>query len=77
MANLTVRNLDDDLVQALKERAAVHGRSVAAEHREILAKALRQPQRKTFAQVLMSMPNVGLEADFARMEDSEPVHVSG
>jgi antitoxin FitA len=77
MANLTVRNLDDGLVQALKERAAAHGRSAEAEHREILARALRQPERKTFAQVLMSMPNVGQDADFARVEDGEAANVFG
>lgn len=73
--NLVVRNLDDGLVQALKERAAAHGRSAEAEHREILAHALRRPQRKTFAQVLMGMPNVGEDADFARSDDGEAAHV--
>ncbi|QCP55059.1 DNA-binding protein [Trinickia violacea] len=77
MANLVVRNLDDALVQSLKERAAAHGRSAEAEHREILAKALRRPQRKTFAEMLMSMPNVGDDADFVRVEDGEAGHVVG
>lgn len=77
MANLTVRDLDEDIVQALKERAAAHGRSAEAEHRDILAKALRRPQRKTFAQVLMGMPNVGQDADFARLDDGEAAHVFG
>jgi len=36
MATLTVRNLDDDLVKRLRIRAAEHGRSAEAEHREIL-----------------------------------------
>jgi len=40
MANLHVRNLEDDLVARLKRRAARHGRSVEAEHREILRQAL-------------------------------------
>lgn len=73
--NLVVRNLDDSLVQALKERAAAHGRSAEAEHREILARALRRPRRKTFAQVLMAMPDVGEDADFARSDDGEASHV--
>lgn len=73
--NLIVRNLDDGLVQALKERAAAHGRSAEAEHREILARALRRPQRKTLAQVLMIMPDVGEDADFARGDDGEAAHV--
>ncbi len=33
--NLRVRNLDDDLIAKLKRRAARHGRSTEAEHREI------------------------------------------
>jgi len=36
MATLTVRNLDDDVVRRLRIRAAEHGRSAEAEHREIL-----------------------------------------
>lgn len=39
-AQLHVRNVDDDIVTRLKRRAARHGRSVEAEHREILRQAL-------------------------------------
>jgi plasmid stability protein len=42
MAQLTVRNLDDQVVRALKQRAAAHGRSAEAEHREILRTVLLQ-----------------------------------
>lgn len=38
--NLHVRNLDDELITKLKMRAARHGRSAEAEHREILRQAL-------------------------------------
>jgi plasmid stability protein len=38
--NLHVRNLEDDLIMRLKRRAARHGRSTEAEHREILRQAL-------------------------------------
>ncbi len=38
--NLHVRNLEDDLISRLKRRAARHGRSAEAEHREILRQAL-------------------------------------
>jgi plasmid stability protein len=71
MADLLVRGIDDELVRALKERAGIHGRSAEAEHREILASALQRPRRKSFAQVLAAMPNVGLDADFERAEDGE------
>ena len=40
MATLTVRNLDDDIVRRLRIRAAEHGRSAEAEHRELLRFAL-------------------------------------
>ena len=40
MGQLTVRNLDDAVVAALKARAARHGRSTEAEHRLILRDVL-------------------------------------
>jgi antitoxin FitA len=41
VARLTVRKVSDDVVRALRLRAAKHGRSAEAEHRVILAEALR------------------------------------
>lgn len=38
--NLHLHNLDDDLIARLERRAARHGRSTEAEHREILRQAL-------------------------------------
>lgn len=40
MAALLVRNLDDRLVQKLKQRAKRNGRSVEAEHRALLEQSL-------------------------------------
>lgn len=40
MAQLTVRNIAEQLVTALKQRAAAHGRSAEAEHRAILRQTL-------------------------------------
>ena len=37
---LQVRHLEDDIILRLKQRAARHGRSAEAEHREILRQAL-------------------------------------
>lgn len=62
--NLVVRNVDEDVALALKQRAAARGRSAEAEHREILKNALLRPQRRSFADVLASMPDVGEDADF-------------
>ena len=44
MGSLVVRNLDDELINRLKERAKQAGRSAEAEHRTILEEALR-PRR--------------------------------
>jgi plasmid stability protein len=70
MAQLVVRNLDDELVNSLKQRAAAHGHSAEEEHRRILQAALRGPRRRSFAEVLGGMPNVGEDDDFARERDT-------
>jgi plasmid stability protein len=76
MASLVVRNLDARVVDALKQRAAKHGRSAEAEHRALLEEFLLRPQGKSFAQVLADMPNVGEDADFVRIDDpAERDHV--
>jgi plasmid stability protein len=46
--NLHVRHLDDDLIAKLKRRAARHGRSAEAEHREILRQALAAEVEPSF-----------------------------
>ena len=66
MAQLMVRNLSDDVVKALKQRAAKHNRSAEQEHREILQSVLRGPRRRPLAEVLAAMPNVGADEDFRR-----------
>jgi plasmid stability protein len=70
VANLIVRGIDESLVHALKQRAAKHGRSAEAEHREILANVLRRPRRRHLADALAAVPNVGRDEDFARVEDA-------
>jgi plasmid stability protein len=63
--NLVVRNVEEEIVQLLKEQAVRNGRSAEAEHRAILKAALNQPKKRSFNEVLASMPNVGLDSDFA------------
>ncbi|MFS6818108.1 DNA-binding protein [Synechococcus lacustris Tous-12m] len=69
MADLLVRGVDDDLVQALKKRAGAHGRSQEAELRVILASVLLSPPRRNLAEILAAMPDVGVDADFQRQSD--------
>jgi antitoxin FitA len=48
---LQVRNLDDALIVRLKRRAARHGRSAEAEHREILRQALSSEVEPSFQEL--------------------------
>ena len=70
MAQLIVRNLDEDLVRKLKLRAARHGRAAEAEHREILRTALKPATpRRSLKDLLRAMPAAGCDADFERAKD--------
>lgn len=46
--NLHVRNLESELIARLKRRAARHGRSTEAEHREILRQVLTSEEEPSF-----------------------------
>ncbi len=46
--SLTVRNVDDEVFQRLKVRAARHGRSAEAEVRSILAQSVANEPREDF-----------------------------
>lgn len=75
MPSLIVRNVDEAVISALKRRAARHGRSAEAEHRALLSEALLQPRRRSLAEVLAAMPNVGRDEDFTREQSSEAERV--
>ena len=44
MAQVTIRNLDDELLEHLKARARLHHRSLEGELRVILAEAAKAPE---------------------------------
>ncbi len=69
MAQLIVRNIDIEIVEALKRRAADHGRSAEAEHREILREVLLAREAEGLARHLLSMPDVGSDEDFEGTRD--------
>ena len=57
MLQLLVRNLAPQVVAALKSRAAKHGRSAEAEHRDILERALLSaPPEQDFKAFLRAAP---------------------
>ncbi|WP_119394711.1 FitA-like ribbon-helix-helix domain-containing protein [Salinibius halmophilus] len=71
MASLVVRNIDEDIVNALKARAGEHGISAEAEHRKILESTLLRPTKKSLVETLMAIPDVGNDSDFARINDDK------
>ncbi len=44
MASITIRNLEDDIKQRLRVRAALHGRSMEEEARDILRRVLAEAE---------------------------------
>ena len=75
MANLLVRNVEAEVVDALKARSGKRGVSAEAEHRQILRAALLKPRKKSFSEVLLEIPNVGDDRDFLRGQDRDPENV--
>lgn len=70
MAQLIVRRLAEVIVRRLRARAAQHGRSSEAEHREILRVVLSPSQAKSsLKQLLLAMPTAGRDHDFSRARD--------
>jgi antitoxin FitA len=70
VGQLIVRNVGEQIVRALKRRAARHGRSAEAEHREILRSALSgDVDDASFKAFLTSMPDVGADEDFVFERD--------
>ena len=69
MLELIVREVEPEIVAKLKERAKEHCRSIEEEHRQILREVLLEKREirpaKTFEDYLRSMPDVGLDTDFA------------
>ena len=60
MAQLFVRELEDDIADGLRQLAAAHKRSTEEEHREVLRSYVREnltgPKKRTFTEALAAMP---------------------
>jgi plasmid stability protein len=67
---LILRNLEEEVVRELKLRAAQHGHTAEAEHREILRQALLPQKAKgSLKDLLLAMPAEGDDDDFTRAHD--------
>jgi antitoxin FitA len=66
MAQLIVRDIPQQVVTRLKQRAASRGHSAEAEHREILKQALLSSHAPSLKAMLSGIPDVGRDSDFGR-----------
>ena len=55
MANVSIRNLPDEVLRAIQIQAAQHGRSTEAEIRDILERATKPEGRVKLGSLLASM----------------------
>ena len=75
MAQLVVRQLEEDLKERLKRRAKRHGRSVEAEIREILRNAVSEsltPVTKLGSRIATRFRGRGLQADLPELRGESP-----
>ncbi len=63
MGQLLVKELERLIINALKIRAA--------EGRANLEQALLQPNRRSFIDILMDIPDVGNDSDFIKIHDQD------
>ncbi|PSJ52620.1 FitA-like ribbon-helix-helix domain-containing protein [Pseudaminobacter soli (ex Li et al. 2025)] len=63
MARITVRNLDDWVMQKLKERGAARGVSMEQEARDVLAAALGLPTSEGFDRSRLKFDDEAVDTD--------------
>lgn len=73
MASLSVRKIDDEVYQRLKERAAAHGVSTEEEARRILRDAVVTPERIGDLARRLFGPDHGAELEVPRRRPHEPL----
>ncbi len=70
MAQFVVRNIEEEVKERLQRRAAVHGRSMEEEVRDILRNALKEdesPAGGLGTEIASLFTRVGLEADIPEL----------
>ena len=70
MADVRVRNLDDNIVAQLKDRARMHGNSLEGELRDVLTEVAMQPRREIAEQA--AKLRTAMKAELGILNDSTP-----
>jgi len=81
MAQILIRQLDDDLKAKLQRRAREHGRSTEEEVREILRNAVRdqdRPPAELGSRISGRFAKIGLREDIVELRGQvRPAHLDG
>ena len=72
MANLSVRKLDDDVVNKLRQRAAQHGVSMEEEVRCIIMQAVSPPARLGDMALQLFGADAGIDLELDKPAPHEP-----
>ena len=75
MAQIVVRNLEDDVKARLKKRAALHGCSMEEEVRQILNNAAKDSGRSTLGlgtRIAARFAGIGLTEDIPELRGQQP-----
>ena len=75
MAQIVVRNLDEDVKARLKKRAVLHGCSMEEEVRQILLNAAKEPDRpaiKLGSRIAELFAGIGLDEDIPKVRGGRP-----
>lgn len=76
MSDISVRRIDEETLQRLRERAARHGVSMEEEVRRILQAAVAGPERLGDTALETFGPAHGVELEVPRHGPHEPVDLS-
>ena len=75
MAQLIVRNIDEDVKRRLRERAERRGKSMEAEARDILSSAVAETERPAVGlgtRIAALFVGIGLDEEIEEMRGEEP-----
>lgn len=73
MASLSIRKLDDETYNRLRDRAARHGVSMEEEVRQVLKRAVSPPERLGDLFLKVFGPARGADLDVPHREPHEPL----
>ena len=73
VANLSVRKLDDETLEALRQRAARHGVSMEEEARRILKAAVAAPERLGDLALRIFGPHHGVDLELPERVPQAPI----